>query len=123
MEIEYLSDDDERGGATKGCQSSDGAFYYCDSIDSIDNYVKVESTVDDNIYQIINYPPLEKHSANKIVSICNEIDLIDFAIDNHVSKPIIKSIISPIIKSIDGTPIKLKTKSIRRLNRWNRRKK
>ncbi len=115
MEIEYISDDEPRGVATKGCLGSDGAFY---CIDSIDNYVKVESTVDDNLHQIINYPPLEKHSANKIVSICNEIDLIDFAIDNHVSKPIIKS----IIKSIDGPPIRLKTKSIRRLNRWNRRK-
>ena len=75
MEIEYISDDEPRG-------------YCCDSIDSIDNYVKVESTVDDNLHQIINYPPLEKHSANEIVSICNEIDLIDFAINNHVSKPI-----------------------------------
>ena len=108
MEIEYLSDDEQRGKATKDCQSSDGAFYYCDSI-FYDQYVKVESTVDDNLHQIINYPQLEKHTTNKIVSICNEIDLIDFAIDNHVSKPIIKSIISPIIK--------LKTKPIKRLKK------
>ncbi len=103
MEIEYISDDEPRGIATKGCLGSDGVFY---CIDSIDNYVKVESTVDDNLHQIINYPPLEKHSVNKIVSICNEIDLIDVAINNHVSKPIVK----------------LKTKPIKRLNRWNRRK-
>jgi hypothetical protein len=64
MNIKYISDDDEQRG------------YYCDSINSIDNYVKVE--IDESLHQIINYPPLEKHSSNKIVSICNEIDLIDF---------------------------------------------
>lgn len=123
MEIEYLSDDEQRGEATKDCQSSDGAFYYCDSIDSINNYVKVESMVDKNLHQIINYPSLEKKTLKQIINICNDIDLIDLAIrskskvtwgSNHASKP--------IVKSIDGPPIKLKTKSIRRLNRWNRRK-
>lgn len=110
MDIEYISDDEPRGVATKGCLGSDGAFYCCDSVDSIDNYVKVEKeSMNDNLHQIINYPSLEKHSANKIVSICNEIDLIDVAINNHVSKPIVKSIISP--------PIKLKTKPIKRLKK------
>ena len=76
MEIEYISDDEPRGVATKDCLGSNGAFYCCDSI-FYDQYVKVESTVDDNLHQIINYPQLEKHTTNKIVSMINAIDAIN----------------------------------------------
>lgn len=103
MNIEYISDDDERGG------------YHCDSVNSTDNHIKV---ADDDLHQILNYPPLEKHSSNKIVSICNEIDLIDMAIDGVSEAQEIYD--PPIVKSKKHIFFKLKTKPIKRLKRYRR---
>lgn len=92
-----------------------------DPDDQLDDYISIKSdegTVDseeelepDDLDQPINYPPLEKHSAIKIVSICNEIDLIDIAISSYVEP------VDPVRmpKSIDKSKwsdIKLKTKAI-----------
>ena len=63
MEIEYLSDDEQRGKATKDCQSSDGAFYYCDSI-FYDQYVIFCDNAGDILSKITFAKLLKTHGIN-----------------------------------------------------------
>jgi hypothetical protein len=102
MDIEYISDDDSESS-------------------QLDDYISIKSNgseTDEDLHQIINYPPLEKHSATKIVSICNEIDLIDKAIDS-ISEAIYKSKL-PSIKPVHKSKIpsfKITTKRLWRATR------
>jgi len=64
MDIQYLSDEESESECTTGYNSF--------SINSDTTIIETDL----NLHQILNYPPLEKHTANKIIQISLAIDLI-----------------------------------------------
>ena len=77
MNIEYISDSEE--------QQPEVAWVPLEPSETMTIVVinPIKPKVDESLHQILTYPPIEKHSIKKIVSICNDIDLIDAKLQSN----------------------------------------